>query len=514
MSQTANRVIKNTGYLYAKMAITMFVSLYTTRLILNSLGASDFGIYNIVGGAIAMLGFLNVAMASATQRFMSYSEGEGNKEKQKYIFNISCVLHFCISIIIAIVLLAAGWFFFHGILNIPANRISAAQVVYCSLIVSTVFTVMNVPYDAVMNAHENMRYYAVVGILESFLKLVVAFVCVYVAGDKLVIYGILMAAIPFITLTIMKVYCHRHYEECIICPRKYWDKGLMMEMASFAGWNFITSFTSIVSQYGLGIVLNHFWGTLLNTAQGIANQLSGQLMTFSNSMLKALNPVITKSKGSGDVELMFKASFSGCKYAYLMLIIFSVPFIFEMPFILKLWLVNIPGWAVLFCRLQLLRSITEQLTITIGSVISANGNIKSYSIYKSILSILPILLTYVSFYFSFPPYTMYIVWILCGGVLGGFLALYYAKKLCDMRMISYLKDVLLPCIGTTSLMCLGAFVVVSILSPSFTRLCLLTIVTTVLLVLALLVCSTKEERMMMNAICNKIKKHYGKSRKS
>ena len=157
MSQTANRVIKNTGYLYAKMAITMFVSLYTTRLILNSLGASDFGIYNIVGGAIAMLGFLNVAMASATQRFMSYSEGEGNKEKQKYIFNISCVLHFCISIIIAIVLLAAGWFFFHGILNIPANRISAAQVVYCSLIVSTVFTVMNVPYDAVMNAHENIR---------------------------------------------------------------------------------------------------------------------------------------------------------------------------------------------------------------------------------------------------------------------------------------------------------------------------------------------------------------------
>ena len=171
MSQTANRVIKNTGYLYMKMAITMFVSLYTTRLILNSLGASDFGIYNIVGGAIAMLGFLNVAMASATQRFMSYSEGEGNKKKQKYIFNISCVLHFVISIIIAIVLLVAGCFFFHGILKIPENRISAAQVVYCSLIVSTVFTVMNVPYDAVMNAHENMRYYAIVGVINTLLIL-------------------------------------------------------------------------------------------------------------------------------------------------------------------------------------------------------------------------------------------------------------------------------------------------------------------------------------------------------
>lgn len=371
MSQTANRVIKNTGYLYAKMAITMFVSLYTTRLILNSLGASDFGIYNIVGGAIAMLGFLNAAMAGATQRFMSFAEGEGKREKQKYIFNISIILHLLISLVVILVLIIAGFVFFNGILNIPADRIGAARVVYFSLIASTVLTVMNVPYDAVMNAHENMRYYAIVGILESFLKLAVAFVCVYAIGDKLIVYGILMAAIPFITLTIMKVYCHRHYEECIISPRKYWDKGLMREMTSFAGWNFVTSFTGIVSQYGLGIVLNHFWGTLLNTAQGIANQLSGQLMTFSNTMLKALNPVITKSKGSGDVELMFKASFSGCKYAYLMLVLFSVPFMFEMPYILKLWLVNIPDWAVLFCRLQLLRSVTEQLTITMGSVISA-----------------------------------------------------------------------------------------------------------------------------------------------
>ena len=306
MSQTANRVIKNTGYLYAKMAITMFVSLYTTRLILNSLGASDFGIYNIVGGAIAMLGFLNVAMASATQRFMSYSEGEGNKEKQKNIFNISCILHFCISIIIALILLAAGWFFFHGILNIPADRVSAAQVVYCSLIVSTVFTVMNVPYDAVMNAHENMRYYAVVGIIESFLKLAVAFACVYAKGDKLIVYGVLMAAIPFITLTIMKVYCHRHYKECVINPRKFYDKKLMREMTSFAGWSLAGSMGGILGNYGNGIVLNSFFGTILNAALGIANQLNGMLMVFSNSMLKALAPVIVKTEGGGEHEKMLE----------------------------------------------------------------------------------------------------------------------------------------------------------------------------------------------------------------
>ena len=303
MSSTANRVIKNTGYLYAKMAITMFVSLYTTRLILNALGASDFGIYNIVGGAIAMLGFLNASMAGATQRFMSYAEGEGDKEKQKYIFNISVVLHAGIAVFVAVVLLVAGYFFFNGILNIPTERIGAAKVVYLSLIISTLLTVMNVPYDAVMNAHENMRYYALVGILESFLKLAVAFVCVYASGDKLIVYGILMACIPLLTLNVMKVYCHKHYDECVIKPRKYWNRGLMKEMTSFAGWSFVGSMGSIVGNYGVGIVLNNFFGTILNAALGIANQLNGMLLFFSNSMLKALNPVIVKKLGEGEQKV-------------------------------------------------------------------------------------------------------------------------------------------------------------------------------------------------------------------
>lgn len=289
MSSTANRVVKNTGFLYAKMGITMFISLYTTRLILNSLGAADFGIFNIVGGAIAMLGFLNAAMAGATQRFMSYSEGEGNKKKQKSIFNISILLHFFIALAAGIALLIAGYFFFNGILNIPADRIFAAKVVYGSLIVSTMFTVMSVPYDAVLNAHENMKYYAIVGIIESLLKLSVALIVVYTFSDKLIVYGVLMACIPLITLTIMRIYCHKHYTECTIAPKKYWDKTMMKEMTSFAGWSFGNSATSMIGNYGLGIVLNMFFGTVLNAAQGIAGQITGQLCVFASNMLKALN---------------------------------------------------------------------------------------------------------------------------------------------------------------------------------------------------------------------------------
>ena len=190
---------------------------------------------------------------------------------------------------------------------------------------------MNVPYDAVMNAHENMRYYALVGILESFLKLAVAFACVDASGDKLIVYGVLMTCIPLFTLSIMKVYCHKYYEECVIKPRKYWNRGLMKEMTMFAGWNFFTTASGMISQYGLGIVLNNFWGALLNAAQGIANQLSGQLMAFSNTMLKALNPVIAKSKGQGDDALMYKATFFGCKYSYLLLAVLRSPLCSRCP---------------------------------------------------------------------------------------------------------------------------------------------------------------------------------------
>ena len=243
MSQTANRVIKNTGYLYAKMAITMFVSLYTTRLILNSLGASDFGIYNIVGGVISMLGFLNAAMAASTQRFMNFAEGEGNNEKKVVIFNVSIVLHVLVAAIVGVMLLIAGVLFFNGILNIPDARIFAAKIVYASLIISTMVTILTVPYDAVLNSHENMKYYSIVGVFESLLKLTVAFACVYTSEDKLLVYGLLMAAIPFVSLFIMAIYCHKRYSECCYRIRINWDKEIAkdiardLEGADIAGFN-------------------------------------------------------------------------------------------------------------------------------------------------------------------------------------------------------------------------------------------------------------------------------------
>lgn len=423
----------------------MFISLYTTRLILNSLGASDFGIFNIVGGAIAMLGFLNGAMASATQRFMSYSEGEGDKEKQKSIFNVSIILHFAISLLVGIVLLLAGYFFFNGILNIPDGRIDAAKVVYVSLIVSTMFTVMTVPYDAAMNAHENMKYYAAVGILESLLKLAVAFACVFTAKDKLIVYGLLMACIPLITLTIMRIYCHRHYEECTFNVKRYWDKSLMREMTGFAGWNFLVSAAGVLSQYGLGIIVNSFFGVLLNAAQGIANQISGVLMTFSQNALKAINPIIVKSEGAGEKTKFVYVSLLGCRISFFIFGFFSIPFILKMDVILQLWLKEVPQWAVLFCQLQLLRILIELLTLSLGSAINAYGNIKFYTIIKSLIYFMPLVLVPVLFYFGFQPYWLYIIWILCWSVFGGLISIFFCRNLIGITFRFYFKQVFIPC---------------------------------------------------------------------
>ena len=428
------------------MAITMFISLYTTRLILNALGVVDFGIYAIVGGAIGMLGFLNGAMSSATQRFMNYAEGQGNQEKKTGVFNVSIVIHFCLAFVIAIVLIIAGFVYFNGILNIPENRILAAKFVYGSLVFSTFLTVINVPYEAVMNAHENMRYYALVGILESLLKLIIAFVCVSTNYDKLVIYGILMACIPVVTLSIMKVYCHKRYSECLLNPFKYFRKDIAKEMLGFTGWNFLGSSSSMIGNYGNGLVLNHFYGSALNAAAGIANQLNGQLLVFSNNMLKALNPVITKSEGAGNRAGMLKYATLGCKYSFALLAFFAIPFFIEMDFIQHKWLQNVPSWAVLFAQLQIVRNLIEQLSIPYGSAIAAEGRIGKFNVFESILNLLPVSILFILFSKGFSPVIMYVLNISIFGVLVALVRVIFAHKICGLKYSSFFKELFLPSI--------------------------------------------------------------------
>ena len=448
----AIRVIKNTGFLYAKMCITVILSLYTTRLILVTLGASDFGIYNVVGGAIVMLGFLNSTMAMATQRFMSFSLGEGNTEKCKQIFNISIVLHVSIAVLTAIILLIAMWPLFHGILNIPIDRMSSARIVYLCLVFSTLFTIINVPYDALLNSHENMLYYSIVGIIESLLRLSIAIICFYSSVDKLILYGVLMTIVPLITLTIMKIYCHKHYKECAFAPIKYWDYSIAREMLVFSGWNILTAVSYLFTANGIGIVLNHFYGTILNTAHGIANQLNGYMTVMSLQLSKAVNPIIVKKAGEGSIDKMNVVTITSCKFTTFLVMFFAVPCIIEISFVLSIWLEKVPEWTKLFCVFQLIQTMITQMVANITASIFAQGKIKYYTIYKSITNILPVFLVYISFKLGGSPVWLYIPMIFIWAIGGDIIVVLCAKKLCGLSIKSFIKEILLPVCGMATFM--------------------------------------------------------------
>lgn len=507
MSETVNRVLKNSGYLYANMAFSMFVSLYSTRLILNALGASDFGIFCIIGGAIGMLGFLNAAMSSTTQRFINYAEGEGKPERKKSIFTVSISIHFLLSLLMVVIFEIAYFFFFNGILNIPADRISSAKWIYQLTLLSTVLTIQTVPYNAIINAHENMRYFSIVGTFQTILKLAIALTIVYVCADKLILYGVLTTLVSLILMVILRVYCHRNYAECQFCIRKYYDRTLMKEMTSFAGWGFINSASSMIAQYGMGILLNSFFGTILNAAQGVANQISGQLMVFSRTMLMAVNPIIGKKAGSHEISNMIRISLFGSKMSFFIIAFFAFPFIIETPYILQLWLKNVPEWSVCFFRFEIARNMLDQLTITLTSAITAEGHIKYYSIFRGCSYFLPLPISLLLFHLGFSPYWFYIVWIFIWNGVGSVIILYYAQKNCQMKYRDFLHIVAYPAFLITIITFSAGELITYNWDESFLRLLICTISTTITFIISCWIIgfSSEEKKIILSTITPIIK---------
>lgn len=422
----------------------MFVMLYVTRVVLRTLGAEDFGIYDVIGGAIAMLGFVNISMASTVQRFLNNAQGKNDEVRQRQVFNIGVAFHLIIAIVMVCILVIMSFFLFNGILNISQNRIDAAKVVYLCLIISTFFTIITVPYDASINAHEDMLTYSIIGIVDVFLKLGVALAIVYTTMDKLILYGILMMFVPIATYVMMGIWCHRNYSECVISIRNYSSKIVAKEMMSYAGWNFIGTSSSIVGNYGNSIVLNHFFGTVLNAVAGIANQFQGMLSVLSAGLMRAINPVIYKM-GEVDKEQMINYSYKGCKYSFILLAIFAIPVIIETPVVLKLWLGNFPEWTVIFVRLQLLRCLLEQLTSSFDKSLGAVGKIKELNIYTFVFNLCPIVFLSIAYSLGCPPYWHFIMAIFFMVVIVGLIKIYFCKVYCGLVLQKYAIQVIYPC---------------------------------------------------------------------
>ncbi len=444
--KSSHRVVKNTLILYGRMVITVFLSLYTTRVVLGFLGSEDFGIFNLVGGTIAMLAFLNASMAAATQRFMSFAHGQGSIDRQHKIFNVSIVLHAGVALVVLGILEGVGFVLFNGFLKIEPQRLHAALMVYQFAVISTFFTILSVPYDAVISAREHMLLFAVLGVVESILKLLIALFIEGVETDKLELYGFLMAVLSVILLLLRVGYCHTKYDECKLVLGRYFDRPLFKEMTSFAGWSFLGSSASIVANYGQGVVLNIFFGAKVNAAQGVSNQVSGQVSVLANIMQRALSPFIGKAEGAGNRDLMVKASVSGSKISFFLLVIIYVPILIEMPYIFKVWLKDVPAYAVIFCQFQLLKNLVEQFYITLAVTISSVGEIKNYQIVMSVVSLLPLIASYLLFQKGSEPYYMYICFI-AYAFMALLITLFFARKIFLLPVKVYVKDVIFRCAG-------------------------------------------------------------------
>ncbi len=439
--QAANKVALNTGILYGRMLFTMAISLYATRLVLNALGSTDYGIFNLVAGVIAMLSFLNAAMTTSTQRFLSYYQGKMDREMQRKVFANSLLLHIAIGLFLVLVLELCGLFLFDGFLNIPLDRIAEAKTIYHFMSATVFFTVVAVPFNGSLIAHENMLWIAIVNILETLLKLAIAIALLHISKDKLTMYGLLTAGVSVISFLLYAFYCFKKYDECTVSGLTKVDRPLLKELTSFAGWNLFGSLCGVGRSQGLAILLNIFLGTIANAAYGIANQVASQLSFFSATMLRALNPQIMKSEGQGDRDRMLRLSLIASKFGFFLLAIFAIPCIFEMPVILKLWLKNVPESTVVFCRLILVGTLISQMTIGLQSAIQATGNIKGYQVVIGSLILLNLPVSYILLYLRLPAYT-----VLVSFCVIEFLAcaarLYFLKVKAGMQVGQYFDRVI------------------------------------------------------------------------
>ena len=387
------RIARNTMLLYLRMLIMMIVSLYTSRVVLEVLGVTDYGIYNVVGGIVSMLGFLNSSMSNAVQRFLSFEMGKGADGKVSHVFNIAMLAHLFIAIVVLIILEIAGTWYLNNHLVVPLDRMEAANWVLQCTIVTTFFSIMQVPYNGIIIAKEDMGIYAYISVFEAFVRLLIVYLLLIGPYDRLKFYAILMMTVTLVVLLINRVYCIKKYRETHF--RFVRDKSLLKDMTSFASWNMIGEIAWVMTGQGVNIILNLFFGPSINAARGLAEQVNAAVMRFINNFQVALNPQITKSYSSGDIEDMKKLLYMGTKISYYVLFFLAFPIIIEMDFILGLWLHDIPPHTTLFCQLILVCSLTACVSNLLAQVARAYGKIRKYQIIVSLFLMLNFPLSYI-----------------------------------------------------------------------------------------------------------------------
>lgn len=440
-SQANNtRIAKNTLLLYARMLFLMIISLYTSRVILKALGVEDYGIYNVVGGLVAMFSMISASLSSAISRFITYEIGAGNHERLKDVFSSSVTIQLIIAMIFIVVAETIGLWFLNSKLVIPNDRIVAANWCYQLSIFTFSLNLVSVPYNATIIAYERMSVFAYISIFEGIGKLAVAFLILYNPFDKLIYYALLVSVVSSIVVLIYRAYCKSHFEECSFSFK--YDHGLLKKMFGFAGWNMIGTASAVLRDQGSNILINLFFGPAVNGARAIAQQVNTAVNSFVQNYMIAMNPQITKSYASGDKEYMLRLVLMGSRFSFYILLFLGLPILLNTDYILDIWLDMVPDHAVLFVQLTIILAMCDCLSHTLVTAILAEGRIKNYMIVVGGLQLLNLPIAYIALYLGAIPESVIIVAIIISQIC--LLArLLFLREIVGLSIREFVKSVYL-----------------------------------------------------------------------
>ena len=466
------RIAKNTIMLYIRMILIMIVSLYTTRVVLNVLGETDYGIYNIVGSVVVSMIFIQHSLMSATQRFLSYEMGLKEQGNVAKVFSSSLNLHLKFILFILLLLETVGLWFLNHVLDIPSDRMLAANIVYQFSILTFCLNMIRIPYNAIIISYENMNIYAAVSIIEAILKLSIVIALKYLFSDKLIAYGVLVFLITLIINAMYIIYCRRTYQNDTNTNFKG-DKEVIKKLRGFLGWNLLGGVTGVATNEGPNYFMNYFLGVTVNAAMGVAKQVSGAIYSFATSFQNAFNPQIVKAYAAKDNEYLYDLINKTSLLSFYLLFLFAFPIINSADFIFNLWLIDVPQYTIIFCVLIILSQFVATLSSPLWMVAHATGDIKVYQIVLSILSLLVIPVSYVVLAFNYPPYYILVFQIILNIVIFIY-RLFFARAKIGLSIRRFFKDVVLKCLYL-SILIIPIPMLISSYASSFWQNCLVII---------------------------------------
>ena len=451
MSDTSSankRIAKNTLVLYVRMLFTMGISLFTSRVVLQTLGVEDYGISSVVGGVISMFTFINAAMVSSTQRYLNFELVRDDANQLRSVFSTSLQIHALIALAIIVLSETVGLWFLNEKLVIPEARMTAAMWVYQCSILSCAVSIMSTPYNAVIVAHEKMSAFAYISILDVSLKLLVVYLLVVLPFDKLIILSILTLLVQLFIRYIYTLYCHRHFPESYFQFR--FNKTLFKEMFGFAGWSFWGNLAAILYTQGLNMMLNIFFGPIVNAARGIAVQVQSAVQQFVGGFPTALNPQITKNYASNNLPQMHSLMFRSARFSFLLLFFLSLPVLMETNFILTLWLKTVPDDAVIFTQIMICISLIYTTANPCVIANQATGKVKIYQMVVGGILLLILPISYVVLKLGAPAYSVFIVHF-CIESVAQFSRMYMLRNLIHLPLWQYMKNIYIPIVSTVAI---------------------------------------------------------------